>query len=68
MPSTALPSMPLDRFTLDLDRFAQSTPPLVLEHTFNLDRFTNTTDHALHRCPGLRASLDSILPLPTGNP
>jgi hypothetical protein len=65
--STALTSMPLDHFTLD--RFTQIMPlPLALEHAVDLDRFTDAPDRALCRCPRPRASLNSILPLPAGNP
>jgi hypothetical protein len=68
-PSTALPSTPLDRFALNLDCFARSTlPPPAPEHTIDLDRFADAPDRALHQRPRQRASLDSILPLPTGNP
>jgi hypothetical protein len=35
-----MPSTPLDRFALDLDRFTRSTlPPPALEHAVDLDRF-----------------------------
>jgi hypothetical protein len=42
--SIASPSMLLNRFALDVDRFARSTPlPLALEHAIDLDRFTQST-------------------------
>jgi hypothetical protein len=96
--SIALPSMPLDRFTLDLDHFTRSTPlppaskhavnldrftqsappPPAPEHTVNLDRFARSTPSTStaspmpstvrFRHPRPRASLDSVLPLPAGNP
>jgi hypothetical protein len=49
--STAFPSTPLDRFTLNhfaLNRFAQSTPPPPApEYTINLNYFTNAPDRML---------------------
>jgi hypothetical protein len=79
--STALPSMLLDHFTqstppppslehaVDLDRFVRSTPsPPAPEHVVDLDHFTDASDGVLCRCPRPRASLDSVLPLPAGNP
>jgi hypothetical protein len=67
--STASPSMPLDRFTLDLDSFARSTsPPPALEHVIDLDCFTDAPNRALHRRPRPHALLDYVLPLITGNP
>jgi hypothetical protein len=67
--STASSSTPLDRFALDLNRFARNAPPPPApEHAVDLDRFTNALDHALRQRPQPRASLDFVLPLPTGNP
>jgi hypothetical protein len=42
----------LNRFALDFDRFARSTPPpLAPEHAIDLDRFTDAPDRALRSTP-----------------
>jgi hypothetical protein len=49
-------------------RSMSSPRPLRPEHAIDLDRFTDTPDRALRRRPRPRALLDSVLPLPVGNP